>query len=262
MINCIIVDDESPVIRRMTTLLNGVIKTTPFQMNIVGTAQNLTDAQHLFTRLLEEQALIHFIFLDIRFEGEEGSGIEFAENFIRKSGIQTQLVFITAFGKDHGLDIIQKFGRILDVNILEKPIQEKELQRVFDEYIQAIQTKIIIFENRTIRIDEVLYFESDTRNSICHLLDGETMKISKNLTTISNELTERKINGFSRFEGKFYLLNKTFIVAAQINYEKKIPRPEIHIQVNPFSKKIILHDISDKVFKNIQKYLIDNNSDV
>ena len=215
-ISTILVDDEV----KNNELLNIYLDKYCPNIEIIGIATSVEDAINKINDLRPK-----LIFLDIVMH--DGTGFDVLE------GVQHNdfsVVFITAFQeyavtafKFNAIDFLLKpidpKDLITTVNTIEENIKKKlytttpQLESVKTSiatktsdynFIAIPSTKKIDF----IKIDDILYFESDGRYTIIHLMDQTTFFVSKNIGEYDKILAP---NYFFRIHKK-YLINLKYII--------------------------------------------------
>lgn len=156
----------------------------------------------LFMDLEEQQCIFDLIILDIYMDGM--SGMEIAHK-IRKNGIQTPIVFLTA-SPDFALESydVNAFGYLL------KPIDADKLTAVLERLLVYYDRPRVSIQcdrrRRYLFLDEIMYVESRNHNIYIHLAKGEILTSGEKLNNLEEEMDDR----FLRCHQSF-LVNMHFI---------------------------------------------------
>ena len=209
----ILIDDEISNSENLGTLLE---KHCP-QVNIVATAQNVTDAVNVIEKLLPD-----LIFLDIQM-GEQ-TGFDVLNLLPRRN---FEVIFVTAYDQ-YGIQAV-KFAAL---DYLLKPVDIDELKTAVNKAHQKLAThsqnsqldfllqqlkrpetatsKIALpmqSEIRYIALSEIIRCEADNTYTFFFLINNEKLLVSKSLKEYADLL---KPNGFIRTH-QSHLVNPKFI---------------------------------------------------
>lgn len=213
MISAVIVDDELNNINH----LKAILQSSPYQINIVGTAESVDDAYDLIQ--LKKPSLV---FLDIQMPIK--NGFELLKQF---KPIPFKVIFVTSYDS-YALQAI-KFSA---VDYILKPIIKDELYAAIGKVKESIQIndnhnpadqlvaniekfkkntleRIAIKLNNVIKyieIKEILYIEASSGYSIIHLMHDKYIE-KKPVSEFENLLSNY---GFFRVHHK-YLVNVDYI---------------------------------------------------
>ncbi|MEE1884291.1 LytR/AlgR family response regulator transcription factor [Pedobacter flavus] len=213
MIRAILVDDEPSNLENLSTLL---ARYCP-QVEVVGTAQNIKDAQRL-----RQDLEPNLIFLDIQLNKE--LGFELLRLIPHKT---FEVIFVTAF--DHyGINAV-KFAAL---DYLLKPVDIEELKNAVDKaqtkLMRETQNKQLAFliqhlqkldqanpkialpqqhEIRYLNIGEIIRCQADNTYTHFYLQNGECILISKALKEYADLLQP---HGFIRTH-QSHLVNPAFV---------------------------------------------------
>lgn len=141
----------------------------------------------LFMDLEEQQCIFDLIILDIYMDGM--SGMEIAHK-IRKNGIQTPIVFLTA-SPDFALESydVNAFGYLL------KPIDADKLTAVLERLLVYYDRPRVSIQcdrrRRYLFLDEIMYVESRNHNIYIHLAKGEILTSGEKLNNLEEEMDGR-----------------------------------------------------------------------
>lgn len=213
MIRAILVDDEQSNLENLNALLS---KYCP-QVEIVGAAQNIADAQRL-----HQQFHPNLIFLDIQLQQE--LGFDLLRLIPNKS---FEVIFVTAFDL-YGINAV-KFAAL---DYLLKPLDIEELKeavnKVQTKLVQETQNKQLAFlikhlqkpdqpypkialpqqhEIRYLNIGEIIRCQADNTYTNFYLENGECILISKALKEYADLLQP---HGFLRTH-QSHLINPKFV---------------------------------------------------
>ncbi len=202
--------------------------------------------------ILEKQKA-DLIFLDVEMPGM--SGLEMLTQ-LREKIVNTPVVFVSAYKR---AEFIQKAMRLNAIDYIDKPVDPDELrlaiEKALTNCIDGEQTNsninvstiklslltangVMLFEP-----DEIMYFESNKRESIAHFVNGFADVIVRcNLKSLKDLLPEKHFLRVSRQ----YIINKRFV--------KFISQSNHTITLAEGCKKIILDRVFPEVFK-IQKLI-------
>ncbi len=141
--------------------------------------------------------------LDIVFSGK--SGIDAARE-IRKRGLKTAVVFITAYN-----DYVYEGYEVGAFRFLLKPIDENALKHAITDFITAYKEKshiVIPVDKRIFNVDleKVMYIEASEKHSIVRCLD-ETYQSTKSISDYQAEIQSLR---FFRTHRRF-LVNMKYI---------------------------------------------------
>lgn len=208
MIRTLIIDDEIPVRKTLSGLLN---KTCP-QVKIVGEA----DSVKAGLRTIREKSP-DLILLDIKME--DGTGFDLLNQI---DNIYFKIIFITAYEEY----AIQAF-EFSAVDYILKPVNPQKLanavkraeqlkQKAFNTQISALkenlenpglQNKKIILKNMEsiylLQVDDIVHCESDGSYTVVKTVDDQKIIVSKVLKDYDNLLSE---SGFLRIH-RSHLIN-------------------------------------------------------
>lgn len=205
-ITTIIVDDEPTNIELLKIYLNRYCPT----IDIIGTYNNLEEAVIAINDLKPR-----LIFLDIVLD--TGTGFDLLKR-INYEGFS--VVFVTAFQeyaiqaiKCNAIDFILKPVNPQDLIGAVFKIQNEINSHVVSSVANGVTTKtktsdynfIAIPSTKKIdfvKIDDILYFESDGRYTIVHLTDKSTLVVSKNIGEYDKTLAPKF----------FYRIHKRFLI--------------------------------------------------
>lgn len=197
--------------------------------------QNFTDGEEVTEAIRREEFLVDLLFLDIHME--HLNGLDTAR-FIRKHGIDVDIIFLTV-SKEHVFEgyTYKAFAYHL------KPVEEERLERDLLRYLEERKLAECLNINTKggtvhLLLNKVLYFRSEKRRMIAHMLTGETVFYSK-----MDEVEKRVGNkGFIRCH-QSYMVNCSMIDV--------IGRTELIVQG-------ISVPVSRKYCKNMEMILEDN----
>jgi DNA-binding LytR/AlgR family response regulator len=179
------------------------------------------------------------LFLDIQLPDE--SGIEIG-HFLRKNALSQnmQIVFISG-NPGYALDLF----KIHPMDFLIKPLSEADIFNLLDEYVKSILPQMAYFSYQTkhstgkISYKDILYFSSDARKVIVHLINNEPITIYKKLSEIETEIPD---SIFWRIH-KSYIVNSRYIASCQANDLKMLNNELLPISKN-YTKEIRLKIIN------------------
>lgn len=136
--NLLIVDDEPLELEQLIYLMQKIQPT----WNIY-TADDVVEAKKVLQQVKCPLALV-----DIQMPGE--SGLDFCE-YLKRENIQTEVILVTAFEK---FSYAQHAIRLHVFDYIVKPIIEKELQRVINDYTK----QNTLLETKSRMVNEVLQY--------------------------------------------------------------------------------------------------------
>ncbi len=211
MIRALIVDDE----QRGLINLKKLLQTFCANVQVVGTARNIKDAEMLVRKHLPE-----VIFLDV--EMPNGNGFDLLEKIM---DLDINIIFVTAYDS-YAVEAFNKQA----IHYLLKPISPKELVESVDRVTELIALKQNNIPDLPVRIDalkklerikvstpqgfkllvidEIAYVQSRGSYSDIFLKDGSKAMVSKNLKVLA-ELLDAPI--FFRVH-KRYIINVNEVV--------------------------------------------------
>ena len=145
------------------------------------------------------------LFLDIHMKGMDGMT---AAAYLREREVDVDVIFFTV-SQEHVYEgyTYRAFAYLL------KPVQEerlkRELNRYLDEKERCTESLNVTVRGTTHRVplDKILYFESDVRKIIVHILGREELQFYGKLDELQ-EMLETK--GFFRCH-QSYLVNRRFV---------------------------------------------------
>jgi len=184
-INAILIDDE----KRAVSVLSNLLSRTYFDVNILGSANNLQEGIKLIKELHP-----NVVFLDVQMPNEKGYEII---NYFQE--IDFIIIFVTAYDKYaikafelNALDYLLKpVNRIrleqtlaLITNQIENNVKLNEYYKLISSFSETNVRKIVIPELNNRRIldpKNIVAFEAERAYTIIHLDDEKKVTASKNL---------------------------------------------------------------------------------
>lgn len=165
------------------------------EIDLIGQAGNALEGIKLINQLSPD-----IVFLDVSMPG--GSGFDMLESL---PTMNFKLVFLTAYS-EYAINAIKKGA----FDYLLKPIDEEELQRVFEKHTHSankISTKSKLYINtqnslEIVSIHEILYLKSDNNYTYITLANSNPILSSKSLSHYEKMLPE----------DIFYKVHQSFIV--------------------------------------------------
>lgn len=194
----------------------------PFQFY---TVESLMDS-------IENDINFNLIFQDIEFPNK--SGVDFGQ-YLRtiKKDIFTEIVFVSgASGYDRNLFDFQP------LYFISKPFDKGEVIKAIDLCIERINRKNEHFsfkkgsEILRVPLDNIIYFESDNREVIIHLVDRSDNFYEK-LLNIEKNLKDK---GFYRIH-KSFVINSKYIT--KINKDLVVLNDEVDIPISRTYREIV-----------------------
>lgn len=186
MLKVAICDDENLIVSEFETILLNLCKSEGIKIDIdvFYSGESLEKAV-----LLGEK--FDLLYLDIEMKGK--NGIEAAKN-IRKMDENVLIIFVSGYVK-YWMELFR-----LDVfSFVRKPIDKKDFEKLFLEAHQKICDKRFYFtfhyksEEYKIPCNEILYFESCSRQIKIHLKNDEMAVFNAKLSDVVTRLAEGKI---------------------------------------------------------------------
>ncbi|QDW25257.1 LytR/AlgR family response regulator transcription factor [Pedobacter sp. KBS0701] len=199
MINCIIVDDEPLAVKLLENHISKIE-----DLKLVAKGKNAFEAY----KLLQNHE-VDLMFLDIQMP--DLNGIEFVKSLTKKP----MTIFTTAF-REYAIDGFE----LEAVDYLLKPITFERFFKSVYRILRNTERDIpdfVVFKaqgfNRKIKINDILYFESNG-NDVKLILTNDILTVSK--TSISDMETSLRNKGFVRIHRSF-LINPNAVTAANHN---------------------------------------------
>lgn len=197
--------------------------------------QSFTDGEEVIEAIKKGKFFVDLLFLDIHMECLDG--LETAK-FIRKHGIDVDIIFLTV-SKEHVFEGYTYKAFAYHLKPIDEDILAKDLLRYLEEKKLAeclnIKTK---GGEIHLSLSKVLYFKSEKRRMIAHMLTDETAFYSK-MDEVEKMIANK---GFMRCH-QSYMINCNMIDA--------IGRTEVIVQG-------ISIPVSRKYYKSMQRILEDN----
>lgn len=158
---------------------------------------------------LSSESVYDLALLDIVFDGQ--SGMDAAKE-IRKRGLKTALIFITAYN-----EYVFEGYEVGAFRFLLKPIDEVALKAAISSFIAVYREKsyiIVPINKKTLNIslDKVMYIEASEKHSIVRCLD-ESYQCNKSISDFQAEIRSLK---FFRTHRRF-LVNMKYITEIEGN---------------------------------------------
>lgn len=205
-----ICDDELMICTQLENILQNILN----KKDIFYTIEVFTSSEYLCKQLYTDN--YDLIFLDIQIP--KINGIEVGK-YIREEhhNMRTQIAYISS-----KMDYAMQLFDSQPINFLIKPLDERKVLRVIDQYMKIAKQDSEIFEykKRTdyykIPLSEILYFENEKRKVIIHRNDGNDEFYD------SMEKVYEKVK-----KHKFLYIHKSFIV--NYNFIKKISYDQIQL---------------------------------
>ncbi|WP_080800084.1 LytR/AlgR family response regulator transcription factor [Arabiibacter massiliensis] len=142
------------------------------------------------------------VFMDIRFEGEERTGIDIVAELF-PAGCGTQVIYVTGYP-----EFCTKVYRTEHVYFLTKPVAEPDFNDALDKALQAIERDRgaaigVTVGSRLVKVppQRISYIESDRRKVRIYLVDGTVLESYAALGALAALLP-----------GSFAQCHKSFIV--------------------------------------------------
>lgn len=201
MIKIALCDDE----KQYTTKVEEVLKEVAQDNGIQTEIEVFFDGSDLVDYMIKNEVCYDLIFLDI--EMKKMNGLETARQ-IRVFDDFAYLIYITS----HDSYAIEAYD-VEPFKFLLKPIQEKELTRVFLRVCEKISRDMVSFDYKSgstyckVILDDVLYFESNKRKILIHLADGTIEQYYGKLNDVEEKSGQTKKN--------FWRIHKSFLVNAR-----------------------------------------------
>lgn len=223
-----ICEDEKSIAEKVAGCVNGFMKTAA--------ADYCVDMFMCGGEFLKTDMLYDLLFLDC--ELPDMNGLELARQ-IRKRSIDTTIIFVTAYDAYvYESFEVNAFRYILKSE--NDGIDEKNITKAMKSFLETrnsddryINVPIARKEN-IVKLDKIVYIESDGKYSIVRMIDNCYYKSTKSISDY-----EREIN---RFSNNFYRTHRRFIV--NMKYIKKIEKNVI-IFTNGENAEISRRNISD-----------------
>lgn len=198
MLNIAICDDEEIIAEQIESFLLEIQNNITVKMEI----DVFYSSDELITSLNNE-VYYDLIYLDIKMP--QKNGIEVA-HIVREFNYKTLLIFVSGYES-----YWKQLFEVETFRFITKPIDKQLFQNYFYAALDRIRVDDMYFDftykHRSYKISlfDIIYFESDTRYIIIHLINGNTKKFRGKLNDIEIKLINNKAN-FMRIH-QSYLVN-------------------------------------------------------
>lgn len=228
MLRIAICDDDRLVAANLESLIERITQKYLLQCSIEVFYDGSTLKQYS-----EQGNKFDIIYLDI--EMTKMSGIE-AAKYIRDFDKDVVFIFVSGY-ESYFIELFEAEP----FRFIKKPVDESVFEDVFQKAYQKIVGENVYFSYRynkmdyKVRVNDIVYFESDKRTVMVVLKNNDTVKFYGKLDNVEKMLSYGKIP-FLRIH-QSYLINFNYIVS--IGYKKVIVGKNVELQISEERQKRI-----------------------
>lgn len=194
-----ICDDEQDIVEKLRDMIIKIFFSHT-EVEIIC----FSDGEEVVQAIKQGEFFVDLLFLDIHMKHLDGLK---TAGFIRKSGIDTDIIFLTA-SKEHVFDGYTYRAFAYHLKPINEELLAKDLLRYLDEKKECEASFRINAKGKEIQIslNKIIYFKSDDRKVIARTISGETVFYAK-LTDVERLVENR---GFMRCH-QSYIINRSML---------------------------------------------------